>query len=495
MPDSDGVIVARDVRGGTGEKEYARVAGPSAVLALARARGAAYYEHCDDGPCTAYFDIDKRGEHDPETVLATNLAWIEEVLSELGHEARNVRVLESCREGKVSFHVLVRSAVLLGDAGRKGLQRAIKAKLRVSDSDVDPAPYGRNALFRTIYSSKLGTGAPLRPRGEFRETDYLVRDLAPDATALRFDEHDERPRAGRTQRQAPLVPGDGAAHAESVVRAVREAGDEASVYRPEYGDGRYYFQTQGRRTCLASNQTHTSNNFVVVVAADGGIVYQCLSARCGRETRVIGRVSEAVAPTWEARVPTERYSSERTRPFAPREGITLVRAAMGTGKTYQLREYVRALGDARVLVVSFRVSLCRYLHEYLGGFEMYSDTSEPSTRPRLITTVNSMWKLRGARYDVLVLDEAESIMEQFDAVHPSHQKLAWLVFDMLVRSTPRVVCLDAALGPRTYSVMLAVRPEVSLVVNDHRGAETRTVVVERRGARCAKQGTRASRGA
>ena len=491
VPECDGVIVARDCRGGEGEKEYARVGGPSHVLELAKAargRGAAFYEHCDDGPCTVYFDIDKRGEHDAAAareILAQNTAWIAELLRDLGHACRaeSFRVLECCRAGKVSFHILVRSCFVSGDAGRKGLQRAIKNKLRVSDSDVDPAPYGRNALFRTIYSSKLGTGVPLVPLeasgAAFDETDYLVRDVCDSAAMLEFDEPCAAPRVARAPR-AVVAGGAEAAYVEQVTRAVRDAGDATSVYRPEYGDGRYYFQTQGRRTCLASGATHTSNNFVVVVAPDGGVVYQCLSARCGRETRVIGRIAQAPPVDWEARVATERYAETRTRAFAPGIGITLVRAAMGTGKTYQLREYVRSMRDARVLVVSFRVSLCRYLHEYLGDFEMYSETAEPAACARLIVTVNSLWKLRGAEYDVLVLDESESIMEQFDAVHPSHQKLAWLVFDMLVRSTPRVICLDASLGPRTYNVMRSVRDEIALVVNEHRGAEHRTVVVERR---------------
>jgi len=511
-----GVIVARDKRGGSGEKEYARVRGPEHVLELARRPGSAIYEHADDDePCTAYFDIDKRGAHDAGAVLAHNLAWIEGLMVEHGHawDPEDLRVLECCREGKVSFHILLRSVALHGVGGRKGLQRAIKAKLRVSESDVDPAPYGRNALFRTIHSSKLGTGVPLRPLGlgigvnqygesplglgllellskERPEIEYMIRNTDPTARAFVAPEP-PRPRATNVtsfnSTAACVIAGEGAGeHADAVVAAVRAAGDASSEYRPSYGQsGRYYFQTQGRRACLASGAAHTSNNFVVVVAADGSIVYQCLSSRCSRETKTIGRVGDERGEDWERGADVERYAEARTRPYALLEGITLVRAAMGTGKTYQLREYVRRADSGRVLVVSFRVALCRYLHEYFGGgatgFELYSDVADPSACRRLIVTVNSLWKLRGATYDVLVLDESESVMEQFEAVHPSNQRLGWLVFDMLVRSTPRVVCLDATLGPRTFGVMRAVRPcRPALVVNDHRGAERRVVTIERR---------------
>ena len=488
VPSGDGVLVARDRRGGSGEKEYARVGGPADILALARGRGAAFYEHADDAePCTAYFDIDKRGTHDARAVLEANVAWIVELLAEHGHacEERDMRVLECCREGKVSFHILVRSAKLEGVEGRKGLQRAIKAKLRAKESDVDPAPYGRNALFRTVRSSKLGTGVPLKPHdAAVPEIEYMIRDVDPEARALVVACPEARLETRQGAPGREIVSGQGAGeHAEHVVAAVRAAGDAESEYRPAYGQGgRYYFQTRGKRVCLASGAAHTSNNFLVVIAADGAIVYQCLSARCSRDTRTIGRLPcEAREDSWERETDVERYSEPRTRPYAPREGVTLVRAAMGTGKTYQLREYVRRV-SARVLVVSFRVALCRYLHEYLGGgFELYSDVDEPASSARLIITVNSLWKLRGASYDVLVLDEAESIMEQFEAVHPSNQRLGWMVFDMLVRSTPRVICLDAELGPRTLCVMRAVRPgRPALIVNEFPCAERREVIVERR---------------
>ena len=60
---------------------------PITALALARGRGAAFYEHADDAePCTAYFDIDKRGTHDAREVLDANVAWIVELLAEHGQE-------------------------------------------------------------------------------------------------------------------------------------------------------------------------------------------------------------------------------------------------------------------------------------------------------------------------------------------------------------------------------------------------------------------------
>jgi hypothetical protein len=55
-----------------------------------------------------------------------------------------------------------------------------------------------------------------------------------------------------------------------------------------------------------------------------------------------------------------------------------------------------------------------------------------------------------------------------------------MVFEKLVRDTPRVLCLDAALGERAHSVVSGIRGDVSVVVNDHRSAASRAIVVQRR---------------
>jgi hypothetical protein len=62
---------------------------------------------------------------------------------------------------------------------------------------------------------------------------------------------------------------------------------------------------------------------------------------------------------------------------------------------------------------------------------MYNDERLRETlasEPRVIVTVNSLFRLVGAEYDVVVLDEVEGIMEQFDAVHPAQRRGSWMVF-------------------------------------------------------------------
>jgi hypothetical protein len=460
------IILARD-RDATGRKEYSHMSLDTAIQLIGATPNAAYYEHVQDAPCVAYFDIDLKTNDDPTDVLGSNVRWIRELLDESGYayNEADLRLLDGSRPGKASFHVLIRSLCLPNDAARAALKKAIRARLARVPSDVDPSPYSRNALLRTPLSSKMGVGVPLRPIGGHPLREYMLNAVPDGAipihnTFTAVQQVAERP-----------VAGD---HSAAVVRAVRTAGDVKSELRSVEA-GAYYFVTKRTRRCLLNKEiNHASNNFCVSVDADGGLTYRCFSSRCARHTLHIGFVDAAVATgaEWERCVEKHAYTSERTEPLVLRDGLTLLRAPMGTGKTYRLRELIQALAPAtRVLIVSFRVSLCQYMRSYMArgdcAFELYSERAgELRDVARLIVTVNSLGRLVGSTYDLIVLDESESVLEQFSGVHPVHMKLAWLVFEKLVRDTPRVLCLDAAIGPRTYYVMRSMKERVTLTVNE-----------------------------
>jgi hypothetical protein len=114
-------------------------------------------------------------------------------------------------------------------------------------------------------------------------------------------------------------------------------------------------------------------------------------------------ISEALDRAWQSAGPS----------------TVCIQAGKGVGKSKQIRQFCAALGaGVSVLSVTFRRSLARGVATQLGGgSKTYMDGDlprvlAPSCARRLTILVNSIWRVaEDAAYDVLVLDEAVSIME------------------------------------------------------------------------------------
>jgi hypothetical protein len=148
-----------------------------------------------------------------------------------------------------------------------------------------------------------------------------------------------------------------------------------------------------------------------------------------------------------------------------------VLAQMKLGKTKAMRRYLDAHFPADGLVtsvvrfVTFRQTFSRSLAEAFPDFALYTDVTgdlDAARHPRLIVQVESLHRLRmGARpepVDLLVLDEVESILAQFNSGLHRHFTAAWAMFQWMLRTARHVVCMDANLGDRTYNTLLRMRP-------------------------------------
>ncbi len=148
-----------------------------------------------------------------------------------------------------------------------------------------------------------------------------------------------------------------------------------------------------------------------------------------------------------------------------------VRAPMKTGKTKALARYLEAhfpadgLETPVVRVLTFRQTFSRSFARAFPGFTLYSDVPgdlDAARHPRLIVQVESLHRLKmGPRpepADLLVLDEVESILAQFNSGLHRHFAASFAMFEWLLRTAHHVVCMDANLGDRTYRTLLRMRP-------------------------------------
>lgn len=151
-----------------------------------------------------------------------------------------------------------------------------------------------------------------------------------------------------------------------------------------------------------------------------------------------------------------------------------VKANMKMGKTKKLTEYLAdhftdtEISRKVIRFVSFRQTFSGNIKEKFPEFSLYSEESGRLSQLRLIVQVESLHRLEirvgQEPPDLLILDECESIFEQFDSGLIKHFGSSFAKFEYLVRCSKHVVCMDAHLGARTMNIMARLRnPEGSIL--------------------------------
>ncbi len=263
------------------------------------------------------------------------------------------------------------------------------------------------------------------------------------------------------------------------------------------------FDRRSASYCDICDREHVNDNSVVVsVATDANgsltVFKQCRRyiwdhGKDGKHFTILGNLLSAIAPMTPTQAvaiqqqdhvaaavnagvkqtltslmfrewPQHTYSEPQLRPFELVDTL-VVHAAMKMGKTKALTTYMQThftdtLRPNNIRIVSFRQTFSGNIKEKFPEFTLYSDVSGPLTQSRLIIQVESLWRLRveAAPPDLLVLDECESIFEQFDSgLLRGNFNECFAKFQYLIRYSKHVVCMDAGLTNRTFRVLRAMR--------------------------------------
>ena len=426
------------------------------------------YEVLLDEQARVYFDIDcKRDKDDDISVLNHACSMIKQIMDSHGiHVKRkHMRILSACTATKISYHVILCDVAFKDASSRKAFGRSLRKEV---PSHLDPAPYASNCLFRCPGSSKLGKHNALCPvdrRGTII-TDYAIEEYMVHARS-------ECEHVLSLKAHAPIHALERpACAAEHVLDCLRSHGDTTSVfdhYRSQPVPS-FYFKSAGPRKCLSgSGEVHTRNNFIVYCGPDGTLVYKCFAPACTRQA-IIGSYDVPMSTTVP---PDTTYTDARCRPYVIHTGgkVQIIQSEMGTGKTYQIRQMLKENASMRTLIICFRVELGQYMYTYLENmdFVFYKNTTGTLSCDRLICQVNSMHRIYNATYDLLILDEVESIMEQFNGVCATRRRMCWLVLEKLIRDTPHVFALDAGIADRSLEVLHSIRKDMVVIRNLFQG--------------------------
>ena len=172
----------------------------------------------------------------------------------------------------------------------------------------------------------------------------------------------------------------------------------------------------------------------------------------------------------------DEYNRKEIKDF-PKDYDTLyVKAPMKMGKTKQLIKHVKSIKDdvQSILVVSFRRA---FTEEFLSKFndktrglvrvfdkelEDYKKINGAERRitsdihPFVIVQVESFHRVVSS-YDTVILDESESIYEQFSSTNVKNLTQIIHNFSRVISKAKRVICMDAYMGTRTVEITNMLR--------------------------------------
>lgn len=150
----------------------------------------------------------------------------------------------------------------------------------------------------------------------------------------------------------------------------------------------------------------------------------------------------------------------------------IVCAPMKSGKTKALQAHLSkhfplsTVAPQKMCVITFRQTFSFAFARNFPGYKLYNDIKGEisfNTTSQLIIQPESLWRIQAPRLgeepiDVLILDEVESIVAQFNSGLHLKFNESFAMFWRLLSTAKHVICMDANISDRTYRVIQRARP-------------------------------------
>lgn len=495
-------FVVRAEKGPAPFRVYASAESFLKELAATPAAARRFHEVIFDGPQKLKFDIDASQE-DLNKIALGHEALLRQLFEAICDaflvsyqkplSARDIVVCASHGQGKFSYHVIVNKYAVSCSAQAKEFTRRVLNYMETATRrfvDVGVNSPVQNFRIPTCYKN----GRELKIVSHHDIIDALVSvtencELLPDLELVTTP----------ADQESTTDP----AAVERVLEVCRTNNllENFKFYR--HHKGMYLFKRIRPSRCYFCERTHDKDNTLFVTTlrrAEKVDIYEHCRRRPGEKrflgsyhvetpegdpakseaslndkavAAVVRRILEKGPPAEETlfdTLPAARkhiYCEPKLRQFELADTL-VVKAAMKMGKTKQLKEFIDrhfADGIKRYVIrfISFRQTFSGNIKEKFSDFVLYSEVTGPLSQSRLIVQVESLYRLdirAGADPpDLLVLDECESIFEQFDSgLLRGNFNECFAKFQYLLKFSRHVICMDANVGDRTFRILQRLRP-------------------------------------
>lgn len=143
----------------------------------------------------------------------------------------------------------------------------------------------------------------------------------------------------------------------------------------------------------------------------------------------------------------------------PQNSTLHIKSHLGTGKTTIIKQFLKKNEKFKVLYFAPRIAFANDIFNDLKdvGFCMYN-TKDANETNKVITQLESVWKFTKTNYDVVIIDEIESVLKQLTSFK-TNKKISktYEVFEKLVKNAPYLISADAFLSNSSIDTIARIR--------------------------------------
>jgi hypothetical protein len=144
----------------------------------------------------------------------------------------------------------------------------------------------------------------------------------------------------------------------------------------------------------------------------------------------------------------------------------VLRSRYGSGKTTRMQRLIKEHNPERVLFITYRRTLARDIMNNFNhlGFKSYLDSYEDPTvwdSKRLIVQIDSLMNLVlknsdvicgeafELSYDIIVVDESESLLNHCDETMEKKDNAIWEFLDLILKHSKKLIFMDGDMSQRS----------------------------------------------
>lgn len=474
------------------------------------------YEYIfENRKCRPYFDYEFELDAKPSeqeitkylTGIKKNIIEVFDTMLKIKLKLEQIQILKSHglksnSKYKISWHIII--------AGYHFSSNSqcvyVCEKLKELDDAFDMSVYSKDRMMRTYASAKNWDDQRiLKEENEINPdisglSNYLITNIEPNSIKLKCSrdvkkdvenkkykkiqiDKKNKPNVSSLKIDKKIKPDEIGLRIESILKSNYHEDTYYTKSIEKYDDTVFYsFNYTNRNKKCFTGFVHDNIGFYCWVDSCANIILKCFSQNCVGCKKIIGNLNKTDGDL-KAKIIESDYlnkSTEVNELLKTFEKVLLIKSQMGTGKTELVCDYIDKFKPQRILWISTRQTYTHNINERLAKYEFvnYLDDKENWIyKPKVIVQLESLTKLektyRIRSYDLVILDEIESILYHFDSdtIALKSAQTFDLMYMLCKFAKTKIICMDADLNLRTIEFAKDLDPQYKYVINKYKKSD------------------------